>query len=210
MRNLFYVLVATLFASLTGVYAAAAGQQYSTAGATFRPLDHDDNNGTVCCSHGGQRWWSDANRCYQAGGQPTRNDYCRQQGGGYDGNGSGSYGGGYGYNDGYNNDPYSNPDRRVCCNSRYGIGWASWRQCRYVRGQDMMNKVCRKHKYGVDYNRILGGYNNGNGYGYGQDQYSNPHRRVCCKRGWRDWWSTWSECRRAGGYETANRECRRD
>lgn len=34
--------------------------------------------------------------------------------------------------------------------------------------------------------------------------------RVCCKRGWRDWWSTRRECRRAGGYQTANRECRDD
>jgi hypothetical protein len=34
--------------------------------------------------------------------------------------------------------------------------------------------------------------------------------RVCCKRGWRDWWSTRRECRRAGGYQVANRECRDD
>ena len=34
--------------------------------------------------------------------------------------------------------------------------------------------------------------------------------RVCCKRGWRDWWSTVRECRRAGGYRVANRECRDD
>ena len=32
--------------------------------------------------------------------------------------------------------------------------------------------------------------------------------RVCCKRGWRDWWSTRWQCRRAGGYVTRNRECR--
>jgi hypothetical protein len=201
MRNLFYVLIAMAIAGLTGMHAAAAAPQTSGNGATFRPLDHDDDNGTVCCARGGQRWWSDANRCYQAGGQPTRNDYCRQSGG-YDGNGD------YGYGNGYAGDPYGNPDRRVCCNSRYGIGWASWRQCRYAQGQDVMNKICRKHKYGVDYNRIFGGYNNG--YGYGQDPYNNLDRRVCCKRGWRDWWSTFRECRRAGGYETANRECRRD
>ena len=36
------------------------------------------------------------------------------------------------------------------------------------------------------------------------------NRRVCCKRGWRDWWSTWRECRRVGGHQVANRECRND
>ena len=34
--------------------------------------------------------------------------------------------------------------------------------------------------------------------------------RVCCKRGWRDWWSTRRECRRAGGYPVSYRECRDD
>jgi hypothetical protein len=36
------------------------------------------------------------------------------------------------------------------------------------------------------------------------------NNRVCCKRGYRDWWSTWRSCRRAGGHVTANRACRDD
>jgi hypothetical protein len=32
--------------------------------------------------------------------------------------------------------------------------------------------------------------------------------RVCCKRGGRDWWSGYRQCRRSGGYVTNNRECR--
>lgn len=32
--------------------------------------------------------------------------------------------------------------------------------------------------------------------------------RVCCKRGYRDWWSSYRQCRRSGGYVTANRACR--
>jgi hypothetical protein len=193
MRRLFYVFVAALAASLAGAFGATAGQQYSRPEASFLPVDH--NNNTVCCTRGGQGWWSDSNRCYQAGGQPTANSYCRQ---------------GEQYDDGYSygyNDPYNNPDRRVCCSSQYGVGWASWRQCRYARGQDVMNKVCRKTRYGIDYNRLFGGHNNGY---YGQDPYNNTDRRVCCKRGYQDWWSTARECRRVGGYETANRECRND
>jgi hypothetical protein len=34
--------------------------------------------------------------------------------------------------------------------------------------------------------------------------------RVCCKRGYRDWWSTWRQCRRSGGYVVSNRQCRDD
>jgi hypothetical protein len=40
-----------------------------------------------------------------------------------------------------------------------------------------------------------------------QVQYRGDNR-VCCKRGYRDWWSTYRQCRRSGGYVTANRACR--
>ncbi len=40
-----------------------------------------------------------------------------------------------------------------------------------------------------------------------QVQY-RANSRVCCKRGYRDWWSTYRQCRRSGGYVTANRACR--
>ena len=34
--------------------------------------------------------------------------------------------------------------------------------------------------------------------------------RVCCKRGWNDWWSTARQCRRSGGHIVGNRACRDD
>lgn len=182
MRNVLFVFIAMVFAGLGVSPAVAAGSQ--------------------CCLRDGQVWWADQSTCYRQGGTPTANDYCRR------GSVGGQYDDGYGYGYGYN-DPYGNPDRRVCCSSNYGIGWASWRQCRYARGQDVKNKVCRR-THGIDYNRIFGGYDNGGGYGWGQDPYNNPNRRVCCKRGYQDWWSTARECRQYGGYETANRECRND
>ncbi len=40
-----------------------------------------------------------------------------------------------------------------------------------------------------------------------QVQYRGDSR-VCCKRGARDWWSTYRQCRRSGGYVTGNRACR--
>lgn len=171
--------------------AASADRQYSTA-LGFNP---QNGNQTVCCRRGRQDWWSTWNQCYAAGGQPTANRACRDNNG-YDDND--------GYGGGQYQDSYGNPDRRVCCYSRYGIGWASWRQCRRARGEDVANKTCRKTRRGFDYNRLdQGGYDDG----YSQQ---DPNRRVCCKRGYADWWSSWRECRRAGGYETANRECRRD
>jgi hypothetical protein len=32
--------------------------------------------------------------------------------------------------------------------------------------------------------------------------------RVCCRRGWQDWWTSARECPRFGGFQTANRRCR--
>lgn len=40
-----------------------------------------------------------------------------------------------------------------------------------------------------------------------QIQY-RANSRVCCKRGYRDWWSTYRQCRRQGGHVVANRACR--
>jgi hypothetical protein len=34
--------------------------------------------------------------------------------------------------------------------------------------------------------------------------------RICCKRGRSDWFTSRRECRRAGGYQVADRYCRRD
>ena len=37
-----------------------------------------------------------------------------------------------------------------------------------------------------------------------------PRDRICCKRGWQDWWSSRRQCRRAAGIRVANRECRQE
>lgn len=201
MRSVVGLVVALVMTMFASVGAAGAGE-YSTVTGKAVPLA-----GSQCCLRDGQVWWADPNTCYRQGGTPTANDYCRRGGSGqYDDD----YGDGYGR--GHYQDPYGNPDRRVCCSSRYGIGWSSWKQCRWARGEDVRNKVCRKAR-GIDYNRIFGHNNNGGwggGGGWGYDPNNNADRRVCCKRGQYDWWSSLSECRRAGGYETANRECRRD
>jgi len=34
--------------------------------------------------------------------------------------------------------------------------------------------------------------------------------RVCCKRGYHDWWTTRRDCRRSGGWTVPGRECRDD
>jgi hypothetical protein len=47
---------------------------------------------------------------------------------------------------------------------------------------------------------VDGSYQVAEGYGWGA--------RVCCKRGYRDWWTTRRDCRRSGGHVTYNRECR--
>ncbi len=43
-----------------------------------------------------------------------------------------------------------------------------------------------------------------------RDNNYRSNNRICCKRGYRDWWSDWRSCRRAGGHATANRACRDD
>src|SRR6185295_8243495 len=39
-------------------------------------------------------------------------------------------------------------------------------------------------------------------------QLASSRDRVCCRRGWQDWWTNARACRRNGGVETANRRCR--
>lgn len=199
MQRLISLIAAAIFACLASVSAASADAQYSKSDGLWRLAR--SNNSTVCCVRNGQAWWSDWNRCQAAGGYPGGNEACRYAG-------NGGYNDGYngGYNDGYQ-DPYNNPDRRVCCSSNYGIGWSTWRQCRQARGQDVMNKVCRKQKHGFDYNYLGQGGNWGGGYG--QDPYNNPERRVCCNSYYGTTWSSWRECRRVNGQEVMNKFCRR-
>ena len=46
--------------------------------------------------------------------------------------------------------------------------------------------------------------------GDGSFQVAASWDRVCCKRGARDWFTSRRECRRAGGWVAANRQCRND
>jgi len=102
----------------------------------------------VCCQRGRHDWWSTWRECRRNDGEPTANRECRNDRDNrvyslnrYDNDGWGNNGNGSG---GYElQDPYGNPDRRVCCNSRNGVTWASWRECRRVGGEDVANKSCR-------------------------------------------------------------------
>jgi len=189
MLRLFAYVAVSVFAALAGAGAAVAEPSFSKADALFQ-LVRDDGN--VCCWRGGQVWWTNWNSCRNAGGQATANETCRNAGN----NGYGGYG-----NYSQYDDPYANPDRRVCCSSSYGVGWASWRQCRYARGQEVMNKVCRKTKYGFDYNTIGRGYRD-------DDSSAYWNQRVCCSDGYRATWSTLGECRRIRGEQVMNKVCR--
>jgi hypothetical protein len=130
---------------------ASAEAQYSTVGsfaAAYRGSER------VCCKRGWHDWWSTARDCRRNRGEPTRNRECRNDRDNsvhsYNDN-NGRYNDGYG-NNGYNGngysgydtqDPQGNPDRRVCCNSRNGVTWSTWRECRQARGEDVANKACR-------------------------------------------------------------------
>jgi hypothetical protein len=107
----------------------------------------------VCCQRGRHDWWSSWRECRRNDGAPTANRQCRNDrdnrvfglnsdydSGGYRDRDDTDYGGNYGYEP---EDPYGNPGRRVCCNSRSGVTWATWRDCRRVHGEDVANKSCR-------------------------------------------------------------------
>lgn len=87
---------------------------------------------------------------------------------------------------------------RVCCKR----GWQDWRttrrECRRAGGRVTANRACREDWNDRWDNRWWGW------------QGGNWNRQVCCKRGNRDWFTTARECRNAFGYETTNRECRRE
>ncbi|MEQ1754379.1 MAG: hypothetical protein ABL973_09630 [Micropepsaceae bacterium] len=42
----------------------------------------------------------------------------------------------------------------------------------------------------------------------GSYQVADWNDRVCCRRGWHDWFTSRGECRRTGGDTVANRNCR--
>ena len=104
---------------------------------------HDPNE-RVCCQrdsyNGSQVWWSTFGQCARARGQFTANKVCRkyaQKYGNYDYNYDNGYG--YGYGQGLD------PNERVCCQQYDGqVWWTSRGECYRARGQQTMNKVCRK------------------------------------------------------------------
>jgi hypothetical protein len=130
----------------------ASWQECRNAGgnATANRACRDDRanyrgDARVCCMRGRHDWWSTQRDCRRSDGEPTTNRACRDD---RDNRvfGLNEYKDRYN-SDGYNadqmEDPYGNPDRRVCCNSRNGTTWSTWRECRRVRGDDVANKSCR-------------------------------------------------------------------
>jgi hypothetical protein len=85
---------------------------------------------------------------------------------------------------------------RVCCKR----GWQDWfttrRACDRAGGRQVRNGECRDNwndKWDTRW------FNWGGG---------DWNKRICCKKGRRDWWSSARECRENGGWEAAPRECR--
>ena len=86
---------------------------------------------------------------------------------------------------------------RICCKRGNNDFWTTWRRCERWGGHRVRNAQCRDDwddrwderwwQWGSDWDR-----------------------RICCKRGNRDWWTTARDCRNSWGYETNRRECRED
>jgi hypothetical protein len=85
---------------------------------------------------------------------------------------------------------------RICCKRGWQDWWSNWRQCRRAGGVRVANRECRDD-WNEKWDLRWFSWN-------GRDW----NRRVCCKRGRHDWWTSARECREAFGYQTANRECR--
>ena len=173
-------LVFVLLGSLT-LSAAAAPQSTRPDGSYQTAQNWNDR---VCCKRGWQDWWTTRRSCARAGGHPTRNRDCR---------------------DDWNNQwdqrwwgwTGGNWDRRVCCKRGNRDWWTTARECRAAFGYQTANRECRDDRWDDRWDNRW-------------RDWSDWDRRVCCKRGNRDWWTTARECRASFGYQTANRECRND
>lgn len=101
---------------------------------------------------------------------------------------------------------------RTCCRRNewngYRIFWTTVGDCYQTRGERTTNKECRKRGGFYPY---PGGYWGGypGGYPGGGWDDGNWNERWCCARDSHVWWSTKGECLRSGGYQVANRVCRR-
>ena len=85
---------------------------------------------------------------------------------------------------------------RVCCKR----GWQDWfttrRACNRAGGHQVRNGQCRDD-WNDRWDMRWFGWTGG-----------DWNKRICCKRGHRDWWSTARECREQGGWEAPRRQCR--
>lgn len=188
LRSIWAFCVALMAAAAFVAVPAAAEPQYSRAPDVI-PIDHDDNNSRVCCKRGSHDWWSTERECRRAGGQQTYNRECRRD-------------------ESWNDQDYGNGrwNERTCCRrderQGYRILWSTKGECRRFGGQEATNKTCRKYGGFHPYDREYDG-----NYGW---QDGNQNERVCCARSGQVWWSTRGECRRASGYQTTNKTCRRN
>ncbi len=87
---------------------------------------------------------------------------------------------------------------RVCCKRGWQDWWTTRNRCYRSGGHVVRNRHCRED-WNDRWDHRWWGWQGG-----------SWDRRVCCKRGHRDWWTTARECRRAYGYVTHNRQCRND
>lgn len=154
----------------------------------------------ICCKQGRRDWWSTWRECRRVGGRRVGNRECR--------------------------DDSWWRDHRVCCQRGRHDFWTTQRNCYRHDGFETRNDYCRDDRDNHipwDRDDWRDGDRDRDGdwdrdrdrdgdrdRGDDDDEYGNPDRRVCCKQGDRDWWTTARECRRADGEETANRECRND
>ena len=187
----FAVFVAAIIALMSAVSATAGPTEKSVRpDGSFQVAQRADR---VCCKRGWQDWWTTRNRCRNSGGQVVRDRQCRED-----------------WNDRWDLRWWGwqggNWDNRVCCKRGNRDWWSTARQCRNAFGYITNNRQCRNDRW--DDNNDP--WNNSWDLRWRQWDRNDWDRRICCKRGNRDWWSTARECRNANGYRTNDRACRRD
>jgi hypothetical protein len=225
-----FVLLALLSAALVAT-ASAAPFASERPGQSVRPADGSyqvaDWNDRVCCKRGWQDWWTTRRACRNAGGYQTRNKDCREDWNDkWDLRWWGWTGGDWnrrvcckrGNRDwfttarecrnafGYETDRRECRDdvgdgnwgERVCCKRGWQDWWTTRRACQNAGGYQTANRECRED-WNDKWDLRWWNWNGG-----------DWNRRVCCKRGNQDWWTTARECRNSFGYETDRRQCRND
>lgn len=186
--------LATMFVALTGFVGfasidAAADSSQKSVMPQGSYQEAQNWNDTVCCRRGRSDWRTTWRECSRAGGYEVSSRACR--------------------NDVWDNRwdrswwhwP-GNLNARVCCKRGRQDWYTSARECRNSYGVQAHNRECRDDRWD---NRWDDRWD-----GRWRDSRGDWNRRVCCKRGRSDWFTTARECRNAYGYETSRRECRND